>query len=135
MARFLVLAVLVVFLIVFLFLFVGVLVAAAQRVNPCTRIHVPRTAVTLFTTTDLSSKTATEGEEIQVRVDTEIRIDDCLLIAKGAAAHGRITAVQKSKSFSRSGKLAIGVESIQTACATDAGTLGITMDSYCKHGG
>jgi|CZLA01.1.fsa_nt_gi hypothetical protein len=77
MARSLVLAVLV-------FLFVGVLVASAQQVNPCTLIHVPRTAVTLFTTTDRSSKTATEDDEIQLRADNEIRIDDCLLIAKGA---------------------------------------------------
>jgi hypothetical protein len=112
---------------VFLFFFVGIFVASAQPVNPCTRIDVPRTAVTLFTTTDLSSKTATEGEEIQLRVDTEIRIDDCLLIAKGANARGRITTVQKPKSFGRSGKLAISVEGIQTAGATaDAGSLGIT---------
>ncbi|MGB9204308.1 MAG: hypothetical protein WCB94_10105 [Terriglobales bacterium] len=112
--------------VVFLVLFVGVSVASAQPVNPCTRVHVPKTAITLFTTTDLSSKTATEGEEIQLRVDNEIRIDDCLLIAKGAIARGRITAVQKPKSFGRSGKLAIGVESIQTAGATDVGTSGIT---------
>jgi hypothetical protein len=112
--------------IAFLLLFVGLLVVSAQQVNPCTRIHVPRTAVTLFTTTDLSSKTATEGEEIQLRVDSEIRIGDCLLIAKGAIARGRITAVQKPKSFGRSGKLAIGVESIQTAGTTDTGTSGIT---------
>jgi hypothetical protein len=99
----------------------------ADQVNPCTRIHVPRTAVTLFTTTDLSSKTATEGEEIQLRVDTEIRTDDCLLIAKGANARGRIITVQKPKNLGRSGKLAISVEGIQTAgAAVDAGTLGIT---------
>ena len=119
MARSLVLAVLV-------FLLVGVLVASAQPVNPCTRTHIPRTAVTLFTTTGLSSKTAAEGEEIQLRVDSEIRIDDCLLIATGATARGRITAVQKAKSFMRPGKLAIGVESIQTVGAADTGTLGIT---------
>ena len=58
------------------FLFVGVLVTSAQQVNPCTLIHVPRTAVTLFTATDLSSKTATEDDEIQLRADREIRIDD-----------------------------------------------------------
>jgi hypothetical protein len=84
---------------VFLFFFGGIFAASAQPVNPCTRIHVPRTAVTLFTTTDLSSKTAAEGEEIQLRVDTEIRIDDCLLIAKGANARGRITTVQKQRAL------------------------------------
>jgi len=97
----------------------------AGHVNPCTRIHVPRRAITLFTITDLSSKTATNGDEIELRVDNDIRIDDCLLIAKGASARGRITAVQKPKSFSRTGKIEIGVESIQTAGPTGAGTLGI----------
>jgi hypothetical protein len=95
----------------------------AGQVNPCTRIHVPRTAVTLFTTTDLSGKTATEGKEIELRVDNDIRIDNCLLIAKGASAHGRITAVPES--FRLPGKLEISVESIQTAGSTDAGTSGI----------
>lgn len=97
----------------------------AGQVSPCTRIHIPRTAITLFTITDLSSKTATNGDEIELRVDNDIRIDDCLLIAKGASARGRITAVQKPKSFSRPGKIEIGIESIQTAGATGAGTLGI----------
>ena len=97
----------------------------AGQVNPCRRIHVPRRAVTLFTITDLSSKTATNGDKIELRVDNDIRIDDCLLIAKGASARGRITAVQKPKSFSRPGKIEIGVESIQTAGPTGAGTLGI----------
>lgn len=94
-------------------LLAGLVSAFGQAQTPCQRISLPKTTITIFNTADLSSKTTSEGEEVELRVDREVRTADCVLIPQGALARGHIRGATQSKSFGRAGKLDTEVDQIQ----------------------
>ena len=60
----------------------------------------------------ISSGTAQEGDTVRFGVLDEVRVDGQVVIAKGATAAGRITAVKRAGTLGRSGALALTVTSV-----------------------
>lgn len=76
-------------------------------------IQIPvNTMVSFATEIDLTSKTATTGMEVPLRVVYDVIIDGQVVIPAGSAAIGRVLEAKKAKIFGKPGHLAIGVESI-----------------------
>lgn len=72
------------------------------------------TEFTLVMTETISSKTATEGDPISLKVEEDVKIDGEVVIARGALVKGYISEAQKSGFLGRGGKLNIRIESTQT---------------------
>ena len=72
------------------------------------------TELSVVTTETISSKTATEGDPITFKIDEDVKIDDVVVIAKGALVKGTISNAEKSGHFGKGGKLNVRVESTQT---------------------
>jgi hypothetical protein len=72
------------------------------------------TEFNVLTTEELSSKTATEGDPINFRVEEDLKINGLTVIAKDSLVKGTVAAAKKSGFFGRGGNLAIRIESVMT---------------------
>jgi hypothetical protein len=59
----------------------------------------------------VSSKTATEGDPVDFKVDEDVMINGMLVIAKGTLVKGEVTNAEHNGHFGKSGKLSIRVAS------------------------
>jgi hypothetical protein len=92
----------------------------ASIASPSGTVKIPnRTAVKLVMTKALSSGTAQAGEVFNLAVDEDVRVDGNVVIAKGALAAGRITAVKKRVFSGGNGMLEITVDSAKAVDGQD----------------
>jgi hypothetical protein len=59
----------------------------------------------------VSSKTATEGDPVDFKVDEDVSINGVVVIAKGTLVKGEVTNAEHNGHFGKSGKLSIRVSS------------------------
>jgi hypothetical protein len=59
----------------------------------------------------VSSKTATEGDPVDFKVDADVLINGVVVIAKGTLVKGEVTNAEHNGHFGKSGKLSIRVSS------------------------
>ena len=93
-------------------------VAAAGVTASPVRIAVTIPEGTEFsavTTEKLSSKTASEGDRIALRVDEDVRVDGVVVIPKGALVRGSVSDAKAAGRMGRGGKLNIRIESTTLA--------------------
>jgi hypothetical protein len=72
------------------------------------------TEFTVVTTEEISSKTATEGDPISLKVDDDVKINGHIVIAKDSLVKGIVANAKKSGFFGRGGNLGIRIESAMT---------------------
>ena len=72
------------------------------------------TELSVVTTEEISSKTATEGDSVTFKVEDDLVVNNQIVIAKGTLAKGTISAAEKSGRLGKGGKLGIKVESTTT---------------------
>ncbi|MEJ7708966.1 MAG: hypothetical protein WKF84_03720 [Pyrinomonadaceae bacterium] len=70
--------------------------------------------LSVVTTEEISSKTATEGDPVTFKVEEDFLVNNQVVIAKGAIAKGTISTAEKSGRLGKGGKLGIRVESTTT---------------------
>jgi hypothetical protein len=79
-------------------------------------ITVPEgTEISAVTTEKLSSKTASEGDRVSLRVDEDVKIDGVVVIARGAMVRGQISEAKSAGRMGRGGKLNLRIESTTLA--------------------
>ena len=71
------------------------------------------TPVRLRTTRTVSSEDARTGDLLNLEVLDETKIDDTVVIPKGAAGLAIVTAAEPKKLMGRGGKLDIGIDSVK----------------------
>jgi hypothetical protein len=87
--------------------------AAQKSVAETTEIVLPDgTEFNVLTTEELSSKTATEGDPINFKVEEDLKINGHTVIAKDSLVKGTVAAAKKSGFFGRGGNLAIRIDSV-----------------------
>ena len=72
------------------------------------------TELSVVTTEEISSKTATEGDLVNFKIEDDLVVNNQIVIAKGTLAKGTITAAEKSGRLGKGGKLGITVDSTTT---------------------
>lgn len=72
------------------------------------------TEITVLTTDEISSKTATEGDPLNFKVAEDVIINGRVVIAKDTLAKGMVSASKKSGRLGRGGSLGIRIESTMT---------------------
>ncbi|MBA3715402.1 MAG: hypothetical protein H0W76_23595 [Pyrinomonadaceae bacterium] len=72
------------------------------------------TELSVVTTEEISSKTATEGDLVNFKIEDDLVVNNQIVIAKGTLAKGTISAAEKSGRLGKGGKLGIKVESTTT---------------------
>lgn len=95
---------------------VAIPAALARAAEPLqAQVSIPDgTELSVVTTEEISSKTATEGDPINFKVDEDVVINGKVVIAKGTMAKGIISNASKSGRMGKGGKLSIRVESTNT---------------------
>jgi hypothetical protein len=103
-----------------------VTVTGAGAASAAGAVTIPDgTTVHLKLLTPLSSATAQEGDRPRFQVLEDVAIGDAVVIAKGAAAEGRVTAAKKAGALGRSGSLKVAVVSVRAA---DGSVLPVRLD-------
>lgn len=72
------------------------------------------TELSVVTTEEISSKTATEGDVVTFKIEDDLVVDNHIVILKGTIVKGLISAAQKSGRLGKGGKLGIRVEGTTT---------------------
>lgn len=72
------------------------------------------TEITVVTTEEISSKTATEGDPLTFKVDEDVKVNGQVVIAKGTLVKGVVSNAKKSGRMGKAGTLSIRIESTQT---------------------
>ena len=96
------------------------------------------TAFTVLTVDELSSKTAAEGDPVNMKVADDVVINGHVVIAKGTLVKGTITNVEQRGHMGKGGKLSLRVDSTTTVDGQkiklraakgkgDTGTVGSTI--------
>ena len=86
--------------------------SSAVRAAARTVVNVPEgTEISAVTTEKLSSKTASEGDRVSLRVDEDVKVDGVVVIAKGAMVRGQISEAKAAGRMGRGGKLNLRIES------------------------
>lgn len=70
--------------------------------------------LSVVTTEEISSKTATEGDLVTFKIEDDFVVNNQIVIARGTLAKGTISAAEKSGRLGKGGKLGIKVESTST---------------------
>lgn len=82
---------------------------------PTAEVVIPDgTEITVVTTEEISSKTATEGDPVTFKVDDDVKINGKVVIAKGALVKGEISNAKKSGRMGKGGSLSIRILSTTT---------------------
>jgi PEGA domain-containing protein len=71
------------------------------------------TPVLLELSHDLSSADASEGNRVEFEVIEDVKVNDAIVIAKGAIAFGTITMVKHSRRLGRGGKMDMAIETVK----------------------
>ena len=72
------------------------------------------TELSVLTTEEISSKTATEGDVVTFKIEDDLIVDNQIVILKGTIVKGLITAAEQSGRLGKGGKLGIRVEGTTT---------------------
>lgn len=72
------------------------------------------TELTVVTTEEISSKTATEGDPLNFKIDEDVRVDGKVVIARGALVKGEISNAKKSGRMGKGGQLSIRILSTES---------------------
>lgn len=72
------------------------------------------TEFTVFTTDEITSKTASEGDPLTFKVAEDVKIDGAIVIAKDSLVKGTVATAKKAGMMGRGGSLGIRVESAMT---------------------
>jgi PEGA domain-containing protein len=62
---------------------------------------------------DLSSADASEGNRVEFEVIEDVKVNDAIVIAKGAVAMGTITMAKHSRRLGRGGKMDMAIETVK----------------------
>ena len=72
------------------------------------------TELTVITTEEISSKTATEGDPLTFKIDEDVIVNGKVAIAKGALVKGEVSNAKKSGRLGKGGTLSIRILSTTT---------------------
>jgi hypothetical protein len=72
------------------------------------------TELTVITTEEITSKTATEGDPLTLKVDEDVKINGQVVIAAGTLVKGEISEAKKSGRMGKGGSLGIRILSTMT---------------------
>lgn len=72
------------------------------------------TELSVVTTEEISSKTATEGDPLNFKVEEDVKVDGKVVIAKGALVKGEVSNARKSGRMGKGGQLSIRVLSTES---------------------
>jgi len=70
-------------------------------------------AVRVRTTTYITSKKAKTGDKLALRVASDVKIGDLVIIPRGALATGHIASAQKNRRMGRPGTLVLEIDSVE----------------------
>jgi hypothetical protein len=93
------------------------------------------TPVRLRLTRNLSSSDAKSGDTVDFEVLDDVKVDDLLVIARGATALGTITQAQAKKRMARGGKLDLTIDSVRLVNGDKAALRGVKETSGGGHTG
>jgi len=95
---------------------VAPLVAVAHPGNVAQKtVTVPDgTEISVITTEEISSKTATEGDPLTFKVEEDVVIDGNVVIRQGALVKGTVADAKKSGRMGKAGTLNVRIESTMT---------------------
>lgn len=82
--------------------------AAAEVVLP------DGTELTVITTEEITSKTATEGDPLNFKVDEDVKVNGKVVIARGTLVKGEISNAKKSGRMGKGGQLSIRILSTES---------------------
>ncbi len=93
----------------------AVALAAAPQEQTAGGITIPDgTELSVVTTEEITSKTATEGDPLTFKVDEDVKINGKTVIAAGTIAKGEIANAKKSGRMGKGGTLSIRILSTTT---------------------
>ena len=72
------------------------------------------TELTVITTEEITSKTATEGDPLNFKMDEDVKVNGKVVIAKGALVKGEISNAKKSGRMGKGGQLSIRILSTES---------------------
>ena len=88
---------------------------APQNAAAAGEVTIPDgTELTVVTTEEITSKTATEGDPINFKVDEDVKINGKTVIAAGTMVKGEISNAKKSGRMGKGGTLSIRILSTTT---------------------
>jgi len=77
-----------------------------------TQLTIPDgTEFTVLTTEEISSKTASENDPVNLKVADDVKINDRVVISKGTLVKGIVASVEQKGHLGKGGKLGLRVES------------------------
>ena len=86
-----------------------------ETVPQSTEVLIPDgTEFTVVTVEEISSKTATEDDPLNFKVEEDVKINGVVVIAKDSLVKGTVASAKKSGFFGRGGNLGIRIESAMT---------------------
>ncbi|HLM57601.1 MAG TPA: hypothetical protein VK422_15910 [Pyrinomonadaceae bacterium] len=89
--------------------------APQDQSAPAAGVTIPDgTELTVITTEEISSKTATEGDPITFKVDEDVKVNGKVVITAGTIAKGEISNAKKSGRMGKGGTLSIRILSTTT---------------------
>lgn len=89
--------------------------ALAAQPSPAKSVTIPDGAeISVLTTDDISSKTATEGDAVTFKVEEDLIVDGMVVISKGTIVKGEVTDAKSSGHFGKAGKLSVRINSTET---------------------
>lgn len=93
----------------------GVFTVGQTVSGPGKSVVIPDgTELSVLTTETISSKTATEGDPLNFKMEEDLVIEGFIVIAKGTMVKGTVSAAKKSGFFGKGGNLSVRIESTQT---------------------
>ena len=85
--------------------------AAQQQPAQTVELIVPDGAeLSAVTTQEISSKTATEGDPVTLKLDDDLIVNKQIVVAKGTIVKGVIASAEKSGRMGKGGKLGLRIE-------------------------
>lgn len=72
------------------------------------------TEISIITTEEISSKTATEGDPLSFKVEEDVVVNGRVAIARGALVKGTVAEAKKSGRMGKAGTLNVRIESTMT---------------------
>ncbi|HVF26872.1 MAG TPA: hypothetical protein VM943_01445 [Pyrinomonadaceae bacterium] len=72
------------------------------------------TEISVITTEEISSKTATEGDPLTFKVEEDVIVDGNVVVARGALVKGTVADAKKSGRMGKAGTLNVRIESTMT---------------------
>lgn len=83
--------------------------------NSSAEVTIPDgTELTVVTLEEITSKTATEGDPLTFKVDEDVKVNNRVVIARGALVKGVVSNAKKNGRMGKAGALSIRIESTTT---------------------